>query len=113
MTTFSTGRQAEAAAAEYLKQLGYKIVEQNWRTRYCEIDIVAEKAKVIYFVEVKYRASNTQGSGIEYVTLRKLDQMRFAAEAWVVDHDWTNAYQLAAIEVSGIKFEVTSFLESV
>lgn len=112
VSTTSTGHQAEDAAADYLRAHGFKIVEQNWRTRLCEIDIVAEKKKSIYFVEVKYRKSNAQGDGLDYITHAKLRQMRFAAESWVAEHDWTGDYQLAAIEVNGPAFEITNFVES-
>jgi uncharacterized protein (TIGR00252 family) len=110
VTSFSTGRQAENTAVEYLQTIGYAILAQNWRTRWCEIDIVAQKAKTVYFVEVKYRQSNQQGSGLEYVTRRKLQQMRFAAAFWVQDHNWSGDYSLGAIEVAGLTFDVTNFL---
>lgn len=106
MTSFSNGRQAEDRASEYLRHLGYQILSQNWRTRFCEIDIVAQKDKTVYFVEVKYRRSNSQGSGLEYITPRKLKQMTFAAEMWVSENKWIHDYTLAAIEVSGAEFEV-------
>lgn len=110
MTNFAHGREAEAAAAAYLEKQGYAIIEQNWRTRYCEIDIVARKKKTVYFVEVKYRQNEAQGQGLEYITPKKLGQMRFAAEMWVQEHDWKHDYDLAAIEVSGPGYEVTNFL---
>lgn len=110
MTATSTGRQAETKAAEYLKGQGYAILDQNWRTRYCEIDIVAQKDKAVYFVEVKYRASDSWGGGLEYITPNKLQQMSFAAEVWVSTNQWQHDYQLAAIEVSGNDFTVTKFL---
>lgn len=113
MTTFTTGRQAEAAAVEYLKKLGYNILEQNWRTRFCEIDIIASQNGVIYFVEVKYRQSNAYGSGLEYITPKKQKQMAFAAEFWVSENKWRGGYQLAAIEISGDQFEVTNFIDSI
>jgi uncharacterized protein (TIGR00252 family) len=106
----ATGQQAEQAALEYLDQQGYKIIGQNWRTRWCEIDIVAEKDKRVHFVEVKYRASSSQGSGLDYITPRKLRQMRFAAEMWVQNHNWRGDYGLSALEVSGPTFQVTDFL---
>ena len=110
MTSTSTGLAAEAAAADYLRKLGWKILEQNWRTRVCEIDIVAQHKKVICFVEVKYRASDAQGSGLDYITQTKLKQMRFAAELWVQKHDWDGDYQLGAIEVSGSELAITQFV---
>lgn len=112
MTTFDTGRQAETAAADYLKKRGYAIVAQNWRTRWCEIDVIAQKGKAVYFCEVKYRRTDNQGSGLEYITPTKLQQMQFAAEAWVHLTRWTGEYQLAAIEVSGPQFSVTNFIEN-
>ncbi len=111
VTTFSTGRQAEAAAAEYLKSKGYAVVLQNWRTRFCEIDIIAQKGGVVYFCEVKYRKSNRHGSGLEYITPKKQEQMRFAAEAWTHFFNWIGECRLAAIEVSGPNFEVTAFID--
>lgn len=101
MSNYATGHSAEQAAAEYLKTQGYKILELNWHTKYCEIDIVAQKGKRIYCTEVKYRKSTDSGSGFEYITLKKLHQMKFAAEMWVSQHKWTGDYQLAAIEMSG------------
>jgi ribonuclease HII len=112
-TTFDTGRQAETAVAAFLQKQGFKIIEQNWRTRWCEIDVVAAKAGTVYFVEVKYRHSDRQGSGIEYITERKMRQMRFAAESWVGERRWRGGYQLAAAEVSGDAFDVTNFIESI
>lgn len=113
MTTFETGRQAEAAAAAYLKKQGYAVVAQNWRTRFCEIDIIAQKDKAVYFCEVKYRVTDRQGGGLEYITPKKLQQMRFAAEAWVHLTGWKGEYQLAAIEVSGPGFEITKFIDDI
>ncbi len=110
MTTFDTGRQAEAAAAEYLKRQGFAIVEQNWRTRWCEIDVIAQRDRVVYFCEVKYRHTNNQGSGLEYITPKKLQQMRLSAEGWVQLTNWRGEYQLAAIEVSSPNFQITSLV---
>jgi len=113
MTNVGTGRQAEAAAADYLERLGYTIVEQNWRTRQCEVDIIAERQHVLYFCEVKYRHSESQGSGLDYITPKKLRQMQFAAQSWVHWRGWAGGYQLCAIEVSGPSFDITAFIEDV
>jgi uncharacterized protein (TIGR00252 family) len=111
VTNFSHGRAAEAAAAEYLKRLGYEILDQNWRTRRCEIDIVARHKNTVYFVEVKYRQQSSQGSGLDYITPSKLRQMSFAAKMWLAQHNHTGEIALSAIEVSGPEYEVTDFIE--
>jgi len=99
-TTTSVGRAAEKAAANYLEQLGYKILQQNWRTRWCEIDLVAANGKIIYFVEVKYRSSSAYGTGLEYITPKKLNQMRFAADFWLAKYNWRGEGMLLGIEVA-------------
>lgn len=111
MTTFDTGRQAEATAAAFLEHKGCAIVAQNWRTKFCEIDVIAQRGNVVFFCEVKYRRTDHQGSGLEYITPKKLHQMRFAAEAWVHLHHWTGEYQLCAIEVSGADFRITGVVK--
>lgn len=111
MTSFETGRQAEAQAAVFLQHKGCAIIGQNWRTRWCEIDVIAQKDRVVYFCEVKYRLTNRQGGGLDYITPKKLRQMQFAAEAWVHLSHWSGEYQLCAIEVFGPEFEITSFVE--
>lgn len=112
MTTFSTGRQAEETAARYLETQGFTVLEQNYRTRWCEIDIVAEKAGVHYFVEVKYRRSSAQGGGMEYITSKKLRQMSFAASFWLARHKVADDYRLGGIEVGGEDFAIVDFIES-
>ncbi len=104
------GRTAEDAAAQYLSKLGYEVLDQNWRTRWCEVDIVAKKANEVFFVEVKYRQSDSWGGGLDYITPKKLKQMQFAAEFWASDHKWNGDYHLSAIEVTGCTFQITNFL---
>lgn len=81
----STGKAAELVAAEELKARGYQIVERNWRTKWCEIDIIAKKEEVIYFVEVKHRHTNAAGTGTDAITPKKLKQMKFAATLYLAN----------------------------
>lgn len=103
MNTTKIGKKAEALVAKTLKRQKHKILDTNWRNKYCEIDIVTRKNKTIYFVEVKYRKSDAQGDGLEAIGRpTKLRQMTFAAENWInqhpeIDHD----YILMAASVSG------------
>lgn len=110
-STTAIGRRAEAVAAAFLERKGCAIVAQNWRTRRCEIDVVAVRGRTAYFCEVKYRRSARQGRGLDYITPQKLQQMRFAAASWVQYHDWRGAYELCAIEVSGADFRITAVVK--
>lgn len=104
------GNAAEQAVADYLQRHGYKILDRNWKTKQCEIDIIARKGSCIHFVEVKYRSSSGYGSGFDYITNSKQKQMSFAANYWVAKTKWEGEYVLSGAEVSGPNFDVT-FLE--
>jgi uncharacterized protein (TIGR00252 family) len=107
------GRVAEDAAAAYLKKQKLKIIARNWRTRWCEIDIIATKKKIVYFVEVKYRKSESFGTGFDYITPRKLGQMQFAAEFWLASNTEFSECHLSAIELAGEPPKVTNWLPDI
>jgi putative endonuclease len=65
------GKNNEFLAAIYLKQQGYHILEQNYRTRMGEIDIIARDNETIAFVEVKSRSTAAFGNPKYAVTLQK------------------------------------------
>jgi len=113
MTAFETGRKAEQVAAGFLVYKGCDIIAQNWRTRWCEIDIIAKRDGVVYFCEVKYRAHSRQGRGLDYITPQKIRQMHFAAELWMATNTWSGNVELCAIEVSGKDFRVTDVTKDI
>ena len=49
------GAWGEQAARAFLTRRGYAVLETNFRTRFGEIDIIAQDGKYIVFVEVKTR----------------------------------------------------------
>lgn len=99
------GRRGEDVAAKYLIAHRHKIVARNWKTKWCEIDIISEKDDIFYFNEVKYRKHS---NGLDAITPTKQKQMRFAAEMFLQKYPDRSA-KLAAIAVDG-NFEVTDFL---
>ena len=103
MTTRQIGDKGEQAAADWLTARGHEIVAQNWRTRYCEIDIVSVKGEVLYFTEVKYRKNDDFGDGLAAITAKKQRQMRFAAELFLAGKPECSgmAAKLLAASVSG------------
>lgn len=65
------GAAGEEYAAGVLADLGYEIKARNFRSRYGEVDIIAQKDGVIAFVEVKSRRAGSAVSGFEAVTRGK------------------------------------------
>lgn len=102
----TAGAKAEAAAATYLLRHGYVIIDQNWKTKWCEIDLIVQKNDRIYFVEVKYRQDHRFGHGLDYITSKKQNQMKFAAQLWCQAQHYTGPHQLSAIELIGPHFEI-------
>lgn len=105
------GHQAEGAVSQHLKNQGYKILATNWRRPRCEVDIIAQKDEVVYFIEVKYRSQPVQGSGFEYITGRKQAQLRFAAAMWTAENDYGGDIRLMAAEVTGVGYESVDMIE--
>ena len=71
-STRKLGLYGEELACKYLQAKGYVILERNFRCRrFGEIDIVASKAGVLSFIEVKTRCSSRYGKPAEAVTLAK------------------------------------------
>lgn len=95
------GQWAEDVAAKYLANKGFEIHATNWKNRWCEIDIVMQKATRVHFVEVKFRKNTLHGSGLDYITSRKAKQMEFAALIWIGEHGWNGDYQLDVVAVTG------------
>lgn len=106
------GERGETAAAAYLSREGFTIIARNWKTKACEIDIVAERAGVVHFVEVKYRKNQQQGGGFAAITAKKLRHMERAAALWQQRYGRRDA-RLSAIEVIGPDYEIKNFLEQV
>lgn len=82
-TTRAIGDASETAAANYLVRHGHEVIERNWKTKYCEIDIVSKKGDTIYFTEVKHRQDARAGDGLAAITKKKQNQMAFAAKFYV------------------------------
>ena len=99
-----SGHEGEEIASKYLITLGHTIIERNWKTKWCEIDIISEKDGVLFFSEVKNRKSN---NGLDAITPAKQKQMRFAAELYLKNTD--KPARLLAIAVNNNR--VTDFIE--
>ncbi|HEX4068514.1 MAG TPA: YraN family protein [Candidatus Babeliales bacterium] len=49
------GKEGELLVAQHLQKNGYTIITQNYRKRFGEVDIIAQKKDTVAFVEVKWR----------------------------------------------------------
>ena len=65
------GLNGEQAAAAYLKNKGFKIIQANYRVAGAEVDIVASTGDILCFVEVKTRKTCDHGAPEAFVTRTK------------------------------------------
>ena len=63
----SLGILGENLAVAALEQKGYAIIARRHRSRYGEIDIIAEDGRCIVFIEVKLRTSDLFGEAFEAI----------------------------------------------
>jgi putative endonuclease len=101
------GRDGELLAASYLKDLGYKIIEKNYRCRLGEVDLIVEREGTITFVEVKTRRSVEAVSPRELVTLPKQRRISKAAQHYLARRAQNTSDMNANFAVLGIDFSGT------
>jgi putative endonuclease len=69
------GEQAEALAADFLRNKGLRIAARNYRCRYGEIDLIAREGATVVFVEVRSRASEAYGGAAASITAAKREKL--------------------------------------
>lgn len=80
------GEYGENLARRELERRGYAILEQRYRVRGGEIDIIARDGDTLVFVEVKARQGDDFGDATDAVTLRKRRHLVIAATDYLVRH---------------------------
>lgn len=111
VTTKQIGDKAEDVAMKYLMVLGHEIIARNWKTKYCEIDIISMHDGTVYFTEVKYRRQANQGGGLAAITKQKLRKMKFAAEYYVAVRKFPGDTRLAVVTLAGEPPQIETYLE--
>ncbi|OBA58300.1 YraN family protein [Mycobacterium sp. 1100029.7] len=102
-TRIELGARGEALAVEFLKRLGLRILDRNWRCRYGELDVIAadDTTRTVVFVEVKTRTGDGYGGLADAVTPRKVRRLRLLAGLWLAAHD--GRWAAVRIDVIGVR----------
>ena len=105
----SVGKKGEGLADEFLRKNGYKIVENNFRNKYGEIDIIAIDGKTLAFVEVKTKTSDKFGPPKMAVGLKKQRQISKTALAYLTQkrlNDHPARFDVVGISMIDNKTEI-------
>ncbi len=98
-STTDKGKKAEDLASKYIMNLGYAIMERNWRFKRAEIDIIASKQNIMVFLEVKSRSGTMYGAPETGVTPHKELLLADAASAYMLEKSYTGEYRFDIISV--------------
>lgn len=84
------GLVAESEAERYLRRKGYRILDRNVRSPSGELDLVAQVADVLVFVEVKARRTEACGGALYAVDARKQARLIRLAAQYLAQHRLRN-----------------------
>ncbi len=113
MNTREQGLLGEEQAIKVLKKRGYKILERNHRTKFGEIDVIAEEGGCLVFVEVKKRSSRHFGEALEAITRTKQRHMVRSALWYMKKHrcfDRSARFDAVGLDGDQIKIVKNAFL---
>lgn len=94
------GAFGEEVAVRRLQELGYRIVERNYRCAVGEIDIVAMDGDVLVLVEVRTRRGEHMGTPEESIGPRKKRKMIEVAQTYVNERGYTGTWRLDVAAVA-------------
>lgn len=111
MTDKQIGALGEEIAAEFLKSMGYDILERNFTTKGGEIDIIASHGATLVFVEVKTRNGNEYTPALS-VDERKCKKIVECAEKFVLKKSETASAMKARFDYVEIVFNAENKSEN-
>ncbi|MBC8266380.1 MAG: YraN family protein [Flavobacteriales bacterium] len=108
------GEEGEQIAQSYLTDLGYIILEKNWRFQKAEVDIIAKDGNFLVFVEVKCRSTNIFGEPQAFVSGKKQLLFKDAAEGYLEQKDlnYEIRFDIIAIILSSQKAKIEHFKDA-
>lgn len=94
------GRRGEDAAAAFLRQKGYKLLDRNWRGTRGELDLVCECDGSVVFVEVKTRTPGPMNKPHQGLTTMKRTTLMRTVSEYLTRHGlWERPCRLDLVAV--------------
>ncbi len=80
------GQRGEKVAEKFLRRKGYRIRARRYRTRFGEIDLIAQHKNSIVFIEVRTLSSDRHGSAFEALSHAKKQHVLHTAKEYLYNH---------------------------
>lgn len=93
------GKIGEDIAKKYLKKQGYKIIEQNYKTKFAEIDLITKKDNQLIFVEVRTKTGLDFGRPEQTIRRKKLRKLKRNVAHYLKYNNCNGSYRIDAIGV--------------
>ena len=109
------GLEGEKIAAVELERLGYRILERRYRSRFGEIDLIAQDEATVVFVEVKTKTDSRFGNPAEMVTSQKQRRLVSMAEEYVTGRRLQTTpcrFDVVAIDASVAPARITVYKDA-
>src|SRR3989344_9298914 len=91
------GKIGEEIAKKFLEKQGYKIIEQNYKTKYAEIDLIVKKKKDLVFVEVRTKVGDNFGTPEETINKTKMKKLQGNSMAYTATKKWDGFFRIDAV----------------
>ena len=102
----NSGEMGETLACRYLKKKGYKILERNFRSRWGEVDIIAQDGEYTVFVEVKTRKNALFGTPAEFVTPAKMRKIIKTAMVYLKNEECYMRFDVAEVYMNNNVYRI-------
>lgn len=79
----ASGARAEQLAAKFLQQRGLKLLQQNYRCRFGEIDMILQDGDTLVFAEVRLRSRGDFGGAAASIGAAKQGKLVRAAQHYL------------------------------
>lgn len=106
------GKKGEELASKYLKNNGYEVINQNFRCKLGEIDLIAIKNNTIIFIEVKTRSNTKFGTPEQAVDSNKRKHILRTSQVFLAKNKLNNydlRFDIISIYMNGNIYKIEHF----
>jgi putative endonuclease len=108
----SIGVQAEQWAVRYLQQQGLKLIAQNYRSRFGEIDLIMQDGTSLVFIEVRLRRNADFGGAAASIDAHKQQRLIRTAHQYLAGLARTPPCRFDALLLDDMKGENVQWLKN-
>ena len=108
----SIGVKAEQWAVRYLQQQGLKLIAQNYRSRFGEIDLIMQDGTSLVFIEVRLRRNADFGGAAASIDTHKQQRLIRTAHQYLAGLARTPPCRFDALLLDDMKGENVQWLKN-